>query len=90
MAESWKVTVRQLGRAVRERRLSLNLTQADLAQRANVSLRRIQYIEAESEVSNPSLRVLVQVADALRTTVPALLEADRDRTNFLQQRAGKT
>jgi transcriptional regulator with XRE-family HTH domain len=72
--------VRQLARAVRERRLALDLSQADLAQRSRVSLRRIQNIEAESDVSNPSLRILVQIAEALKTTVPALLDADRSRT----------
>jgi transcriptional regulator with XRE-family HTH domain len=80
VAEAWKVMVRQLARAVRERRLSLDLSQADLAQRSRVSLRRIQNIEAESDISNPSLRILVQVAEALKTTVPALLDADRSRT----------
>jgi transcriptional regulator with XRE-family HTH domain len=80
VAEAWKAAVRQLGRAVRERRLTLDLTQLDLSKRSHVSLRRIQHIEAESEVSNPSLRVLVQIAEALKTTVPALLDIERTRT----------
>ncbi len=76
MADTWKLTVRQLALGVRERRLSLDLTQVDLARIANVSLRHVQSIESESEASNPSLRVLVKIAGALKTTVPDLLLYD--------------
>ncbi len=79
MADTWRLTVKQLARAVRERRLSLDLTQVDLARIADVSLRRVQSIESESEASNPSLRVLVKIAGALKTTVPDLLLYDGSR-----------
>ncbi len=89
MAEAWKVTVKQLAQAVRERRLSLELTQIELAKRSNVSLRRIQHIESERGVSNPSLRVLVQVAEALKTSLPSLHEVDRNRTRGSRQTGSK-
>jgi len=76
VADTWRLTVKQLARAVRERRLSLDLTQVDLARIADVSLRRVQSIEAESALSNPSLRVLVKIATALKTTVPDLLTVE--------------
>ena len=89
MADTWRVTVKQLARAVRDRRLSLDLSQVDLARIAGVSLRRVQSIEAENVASNPSLRLLVQIAAALKTTVPDLLRNDRDRSKTLRRRASK-
>jgi DNA-binding XRE family transcriptional regulator len=74
------MTVKHLALAVRERRLSLDLTQVDLARIADVSLRRVQSIESESEASNPSLRIVFQIAVALKTTVPDLLRGDRTRS----------
>ncbi|MBD5654666.1 MAG: helix-turn-helix transcriptional regulator [Candidatus Eremiobacteraeota bacterium] len=62
---------------MRDRRLSLEITQADLARISGVSLRRIQQIEADSELANPSLRVLFQIATSLDTTVVVLLGPDR-------------
>ncbi|MBD5657255.1 MAG: helix-turn-helix transcriptional regulator [Candidatus Eremiobacteraeota bacterium] len=74
---------------MKDRRLLLDLSQPDLARIAGVSLRRIQYIEAENESSNPSLRVLVQIASALKTSVPELLEPDRSRLRPTRRRATK-
>jgi len=67
-----------LARSVRERRLLLEISQSDLARLSGVSLRRIQQIESESELANPSLRVLFQLAASLNTTVSALLNPDRN------------
>jgi transcriptional regulator with XRE-family HTH domain len=75
---------------VRERRLLLDLSQADLARLADVSLRRIQQIEAESPTANPSLRVLSQLAEALRTTISELLKAEKVRPKPTRRRATKS
>ena len=55
VADTWRLTVKHLARAVRERRLSLDLTQVDLARIADVSLRRVQSIESESEAVESEL-----------------------------------
>jgi|GEM_PF-6274800 len=88
VADSWKATVRKLSRSLRDRRLMLDLSQAELAQKAGVSYRRVQQLEAESGVANPSLRVIVLLADALDTTVADLLSVDRGRP-ALKNRASK-
>ncbi len=64
-----------LARAVRARRLAMDMTQADLARLADVSLRRIEAIEGEAAAANPSLRTMCQIAAVLQTTVPDLLGA---------------
>jgi transcriptional regulator with XRE-family HTH domain len=56
---------------VRERRLLLDLTQADVALRAKRSLRTIEELEAERH--NPSLRVMCDLAGALKVDVAELL-----------------
>lgn len=89
MGDPWKTILRQLSRSVRERRLLLDLSQADLARLADVSLRRIQQIEAESETANPSLRVLSQLSVALRTTIPELLKVEKGRPRPARRRATK-
>jgi transcriptional regulator with XRE-family HTH domain len=90
VGDAWKATIRQLSRSVRERRLLLDLSQSDLALHADVSLRRIQQIEAESATANPSLRVLIQLSEALETTVSELLKAERGRPKPTRRRATKT
>ncbi len=86
MAKSWEATVQRVSRSIRERRLLLNLSQADLARLAGVSYRRVQQIEA-AEVANPSLRVLYRLANALQADIADLLRPTLDRG--VRQRAPK-
>ena len=69
----WAASIRNLASAIQARRTSCGMSQAELARRAKVSLRRIQQLEAEYETSNPSLRILTQIAHALGSDVPNLL-----------------
>ena len=55
---------RQLGRAIRDRRGALNMTQPDLADRAGVSLAYVYMLEVGG-LSQPGLEPLRRVADAL-------------------------
>lgn len=72
MAISWEAVAKKLSRTIRDRRLLLNLSQADLARLAGLSLRRVQQIEA-GENLNPSLKTIFRLADALTTDIAALL-----------------
>jgi len=89
VADAWKATIKHLARSVRDRRLVLDLSQWKLSKTAGVSLRRIQQIEAEEETTNPSLRVLTQIATALGTTVPELLAPERGKPRAVRKRATK-
>jgi transcriptional regulator with XRE-family HTH domain len=64
------------GARVREYRHALALTQADVAERAGVSLKYVSQIERGSR--NPTLAVLIQLSRALKVT-PERLVADLDR-----------
>jgi transcriptional regulator with XRE-family HTH domain len=86
VAKSWEATVQRLSRSIRDRRLFLNLSQADLARLAGVSYRRVQQIEA-AEVANPSLRVLYRLSKALQADVADLLQPTQDRS--IRKRAPK-
>ncbi len=89
VADAWTAIRRQLGRSVRDRRIFLEMTQADLARLSGLSRRRIQQIEAESEVVNPSLRVLYQIALSLDTTIVGLLSADQSVPRSMRSRSPK-
>jgi DNA-binding XRE family transcriptional regulator len=89
VGNSWEATIRKLSRALRDRRLMLDFSQAELAKKASVSLRRVQDLEAESPIANPSLRVLVQLADALDITAADLLSTERKRSSA-RKRATKS
>ncbi|MBX2996318.1 MAG: helix-turn-helix transcriptional regulator [Bdellovibrionaceae bacterium] len=52
-----------LGRTIQERREHLNLTQEQLAERLNISVAMVQYIEQQRRV--PSLKVLLAACAAL-------------------------
>jgi y4mF family transcriptional regulator len=52
-----------LGRQIRDRRNYLNITQADLAEIASVSLRSL--IDIEQGKGNPSLNQLMKILDVL-------------------------
>ncbi|HTW84511.1 MAG TPA: helix-turn-helix transcriptional regulator [Candidatus Sulfotelmatobacter sp.] len=82
MADGWTTIVRRVSRAVRDRRLALEMSQPDLARRSGVSLRRVQQIEADGDADtlNPSLRALYLIARALDLDVVELLSPQpRDR-----------
>ena len=61
-----------LGKNVRKRRTALKLSQQRLA--AKAGLDRSYVSDIERGVRNPSLRVMVSIANALRTTLAKLLE----------------
>lgn len=60
--EEWE---RRVGRSVRELRLQADLTQAELAERANVSLSSVRHLEAGK---GSSLSTLLRVVRALDRT----------------------
>lgn len=59
------------GEVIRERRAALGLTTSDLAERAGISLRALNYIE--SGESWPRLDTAARIAAALRIPVDALI-----------------
>jgi transcriptional regulator with XRE-family HTH domain len=61
-----------VGQNVRKRRQALGLSQEQLAHDADVTMRYLGAIERGQQ--NPSLAVLVRVADALKMDLPTLLE----------------
>jgi transcriptional regulator with XRE-family HTH domain len=70
-----KVTTQLLeavGRRIRERRIAVGLVLEQLAARSGVSTGALSQLERG--VGNPSLGTLIQVAHALGTTVPMLLD----------------
>ena len=73
VAETWLPLVRRLAANIREWRLSKDWSQARLALKAGISLRRVQQIEAGGVDANPSLKVVHQLARALGTTAAELL-----------------
>jgi DNA-binding XRE family transcriptional regulator len=64
-----------LSRRVAQRRAELHLTQAQVAARAGLSLRYLEYLERYP--ARPAPAALRQLAAALRTTPAALLGAGR-------------
>lgn len=62
-----------LGKNIKQRRQKLGLTQQQLADRLNMSLNFVGKIEVA--FSKPSLDTLIEIAEALETTVS-------DLTNF--------
>ena len=60
------------GRNVRERRLLLNMSQAELAERAE--LRRAAISDIEREAANPTLDSITKIAAALRVDVCELFD----------------
>ncbi|WP_271672244.1 helix-turn-helix domain-containing protein [Bradyrhizobium sp. CCBAU 51627] len=64
-----------LGRKVKDLRLSLEMTQADLAEEAEV--RRALVSEVERGEANPTLDSIVRIAIALGVDAAELLGSDR-------------
>lgn len=61
---------RNLGQNIKNRRKELGLTQQQLADKMNMSLNFVGKIEVA--FSKPSLDTLIEIADALETTVSDL------------------
>lgn len=61
---------KQLGKNIKNRRVELNLTQQALAEKINLSLNFVGKIEVA--FSKPSLKTLIDIANALDTTVSEL------------------
>lgn len=68
---------KDVGRRVAELRTSIGLTQQDLAERAAVSLKYVQRVEAGRE--NLTIRSLVWLADLVEAKVAELFAAPRTR-----------
>jgi Predicted transcriptional regulators len=66
---------------LKQRRVLLNMTQQDVAERAKVSLRTYQ--SYEQDVRQPSIQVALRIARALRIDCESLWEAfeDEPQTN---------
>lgn len=64
-----------IGRRVREFRMKMNLSQADLAERTELSVTYICLIETAKK--QPSLESLVRIADVLGVTVNTLLNGNQ-------------
>jgi transcriptional regulator with XRE-family HTH domain len=62
-----------LGRKIKELRLSLKFTQAELAEVAGIDYKYLQRIES-SETPNLTLETIEKLAKALKTTPAKLLE----------------
>lgn len=60
-----------MGAQIRARRITLGMTQAELAERVSVSTAFIGHIERGTRI--PSLATMVSIAAALHVTVDALL-----------------
>jgi len=57
------IDIQEIGERIRERRKFLQITQADLAEIAGISVRSLKAIEAGK--GNPSLRQLLAILDTL-------------------------
>ena len=71
--------------ALREARQSAGLTQEDLAERAEVSVRFISMLETGRR--QPSLSALAALADGLRSPMSALVSAVERRLGILSETA---
>ena len=69
------VNFKQIGRRVKEIRKSRGLSQADLAERIDMSVPYISHIETARKQA--SLTVLVLIANALKVTVDTLLSGNQ-------------
>ncbi len=70
---------------IRKLRNSLNMTQSELAEKANLSLRGIQAIETQERV--PRMETLQQIADALGVSISELYSTGKNETLKASDRA---
>ena len=67
---------RNLGEIVQQLRESRGLTQAQLAERAQLSVSFVSILEGGRSGNNPSLAIIQRLARALGVSVTKLTEAD--------------
>jgi transcriptional regulator with XRE-family HTH domain len=70
--DGFQASVQRLARAIRARRLELNLTQEDVAFEAGISPRHYQQLE--SGAGNPTYRTIFVVSRVLDSAVAELLD----------------
>lgn len=66
-----EINYKLLGIGIRKRRMALHMTQAELAERTDLSVSYISYLETGKKT--PSLACLASIADVLDTTIDTLL-----------------
>jgi transcriptional regulator with XRE-family HTH domain len=71
VASTWQQCAKRLGANLKKRRVSLELTQEDVAERGGIAVRHYQKLEA-GEV-NVTLRTLVRLSAALKAELSSLL-----------------
>lgn len=67
-----KKKLTELAKRIRNLREQANLTQEQLAQKANISVKYLQNLEGK-DPKNPSLLTLEKIANGLDTTIQKLL-----------------
>ncbi len=72
--------MKDLGHAIRARRIALGLTLETLSERAGVS--RAMLSDIERNVKNPTIKVLSQIAEGLECTVSYLLGEEQTGKNI--------
>ena len=79
---SWEEYAKNLGIELQRRRIALDITQENLAHRAGLTRTHYQQLERgfwkPGSPANPSLRMLVRLAQALHLEVAELLPSGRD------------
>jgi transcriptional regulator with XRE-family HTH domain len=69
------LNIKIIGRRVKESRIQKHMSQADLAERVEMSVAYISYIETAKKQA--SLEALVRIADVLGVTVDTLLNGNQ-------------
>lgn len=79
---SWEEYAKALGIALQRRRIALDITQENLAHRAGLTRTHYQQLERgfwkQGSPANPSLKILVRLAQVLQLEVAELLPSGRD------------
>jgi len=73
----------QLGGAIKKARNNKNLTQEELAEFIGVTAEHVQQLESERR--NPSVELLLTIADTLDMSLDALLTTNDDRAQELKK-----
>lgn len=73
----------QLGSIIKQARIEEGLTQAQLAEKADISTRYLMDIENKNDI--PSLKVFIALFRALRLSVDLFLYPDTEGTDKLHQ-----
>lgn len=79
---SWEEYAKNVGIELQRRRIALNITQENLAHRAGLTRTHYQQLERgfwkPGSPANPSLKIMVRLAQALQLEVAELLPSGRD------------